>query len=283
MSLVRADQILRMAIESNTAAFAFITLDYNMARSVIDAAEQRRVPAIIMLLPEHVTECRVAEFDEFAAMVTKMAKCASVPIAMHLDHSYDENEVYAAINAGFTSVMFDASKDDLETNIRRTREVVKYAHARGVVVESELGAVGLAKDWANDNEDFYTKPDAVAYFCKETGTDSLAVAIGNAHGDYPLPPKLDLKRLEQINAITDVPLVLHGGSGIPDDQLEKAFARGINKFNYGTDVLHCYDRAIREYHSKHNPPDSLDYLGIPTYVQSAMTEYIVHKMRLCHF
>ena len=254
-----------------------------MVRSVINAADIRSIPAIIMLLPEHVTDYKITDFRAFASMVLSMAEKASVPIALHLDHSYDENEVFAAIDAGFTSVMFDASKDDLETNIRRTKEIVEYAHARGVVVESELGAIGLAKDKTNENTDSYTKPETVDFFCRETGIDSLAIAIGNAHGDYPFPPCLDLKRLDEINAITNTPLVLHGGSGIPDDQLEEAFSRGINKFNYGTDVLRCYDQAIRRYHEEHLPPESLDYLGIPEYVQKAMTDYIVKKIRLCHF
>lgn len=281
MSLVKAKELLCMADQANTSVIAFICIDYNMAVSVIRAAEQSKKPAIIMLLPEHVTLNKTADFAPFADMVKDMAEKASVPIALHLDHSFSEEEVYHAIDAGFTSVMFDASKDDLEENMRRTKAVVEYAHARGVSVEAELGSVGLAKDNDNEKTDFYTKPETVKKFCEGTGVDSLAIAIGNAHGDYPFPPKLDLKRLDEINAITDVPLVLHGGSGIPDDQLAEAFSRGINKFNYGTDVLRCYDQAIRAYHEAHQPADSLDVLGIPETVQKAMTEFICKKMELC--
>ena len=283
MGLVRADELLKMAEKANTAVIAFICIDYNMVKSVLIAAEQEKKPAIIMLLPEHVTSNKTAEFESQAAMVKAMAKKVSVPVALHLDHSYDEQEVFTAIEAGFTSVMFDASRDDLETNIKRTRAVVEYAHAHGVVVESELGAIGLAKDNAGEQVDFYTKPETVKKFVEETGVDSLAIAIGNAHGDYPFPPKLDLARLDEINAITDVPLVLHGGSGIPDDQLMEAFSRGINKFNYGTDVLRCYDQAVRRYHEEHMPPQSLDMLGVPAYVQKAMSEFIAKKMGLCKF
>lgn len=281
MSLVNVKDLLRQADEAQTSVIAFICIDYNMAASVIRAAERCNKPAIIMLLPEHATVNKTAEFAGFAAMVTEMAKQAAVPVALHLDHSYGEEEVYRAIEAGFTSVMFDASRCELEENIRRTKAVVEYAHARGVCVEAELGSVGLAKDKANEAVDLFTKPEAVRKFCEETGVDSLAIAIGNAHGDYPLPPKLDLARLDAINSVTDVALVLHGGSGIPDEQLREAFSRGINKFNYGTDVLRCYDEAIRRYHDEHQPPTSLDVLGIPAYVQEAMTDFICKKMELC--
>lgn len=281
MSLERVSRILHMADEAGTSVIAFICLDYNMAVSAIRAAELERKTAIIMLLPEHVTECKAAEFAPFAGMVKAMAEKASVPIGLHLDHSFSEEQVYHAIEAGFTSVMFDASKESLEENIRRTKAVVEYAHACGVDVEAELGSVGLAKDKDNERTDFYTKPEAVERFCRETGVDSLAIAIGNAHGDYPFPPKLDLERLDEINEITEVPLVLHGGSGIPDNQLEEAFSRGINKFNYGTDVLRCYDQAIRKYHEEHQPPQSLDMLGVPACAQEAMTAFIRKKMKLC--
>lgn len=281
MSLVKAKELLSAADKANTSVIAYICIDYNMVASVIKAAEITKKPAIVMLLPEHVTLNKTADFEGFAAMVMKLAEKASVPVALHLDHSFDENEVRRAIDAGFTSVMFDASKDSLEENIRRTKAVVEYAHAKGVSVEAELGSVGLAKDQDNEKTDFYTKPESVKEFCESTGVDSLAIAIGNAHGDYPFPPKLDLARLDEINAITDVPLVLHGGSGIPDDQLAEAFSRGINKFNYGTDVLRCYDQAIRRYHEEHQPATSLDALGIAEAVQKAMTEFIVKKMELC--
>ena len=158
MSLVKAIDLLKKADELNTSVIAFICIDYNMVASVIKAAERKNTPAIVMLLPEHVTLNKAAEFKEFANMVKAMAEDASVPIALHLDHSFEEEEVYRAIDAGFTSVMFDASRFELEENIRRTKAVVEYAHARGVSVEAELGSVGLAKDKANEVEDFFTKP-----------------------------------------------------------------------------------------------------------------------------
>ena len=147
-------------------------------------------------------------------------------------------------------------------------------------MESELGSVGLARDRWGENADLFTKPDTVAYFCRETGVDSLAIAIGNAHGDYLQTPKLDLRRLDEIDAVTDTPLVLHGGSGIPDDQLAQAFRRGINKFNYGTDVKRCYIQAIHAYMAEHEPPQSLDVLGSPAAAQAAMTAFIARRLEL---
>ena len=148
------------------------------------------------------------------------------------------------------------------------------------MVEAELGSVGLAQNNDNEKADFYTKPEAVKKFTEATDVDALAIAIGNAHGDYPFPPKLDLERLDEINAITDVPLVLHGGSGIPEDQLAEAFSRGINKFNYGTDTMHCYNDAVLAYHKAHEPAGSNDMIGETEFVQKAITDFLAKKLDL---
>ena len=280
MSYVKGIELIKMAEKANTSIIAFNCLDYNMVASVIAAAERAKKPAMIMLLPEHATVNKVTDFEAFAAMVEKMAEKATVPISLHLDHCYDEEEIKRAIDAGFTSVMYDASRFDLEENIRKTKAVVWYAHSKGVMVEAELGSVGLAKDNDNEKTDFYTKPDAVKKFTEATGVDALAIAIGNAHGDYPFPPKLDLQRLDEINAVTDVPLVLHGGSGIPEDQLKEAFSRGINKFNHGTDTMHCYNDAVLAYHKAHEPASSNDMIGEAEAVQKAMTDFLCRKLEL---
>lgn len=280
MPLVDTIELVREADGKDTAALSFVCIDYNEARAVISAAEQTGKPAIIMLLPEYVTKYSLNGFGEFAAMVRFMAEHTDARVGLHLDHSYDEDEVRRAIECGFTSVMFDASRDDLETNIRRTRAMTEYAHKRGVAVESELGSVGLAKERTEARTDRFTKPETVEMFCRETHVDSLAIAIGNAHGDYLQTPKLDLHRLDEINAVTETPLVLHGGSGIPEDQLKEAFRRGINKFNYGTDIKRRYIEALHTYMAAHEPPQSLDILGVPAAVQRAMTELIVDKLAL---
>ena len=280
MSLVLVKDLIEEAKGKNTAVLSFVCIDYNEVRAVIDACEQTGKPAICMLLPEYVTNFGIMDFAAFAGMVKAMAGETSARVALHLDHSYDEAEAKYAIDCGFTSIMFDASRDDLDTNIRRTRAMVEYAHARGVAVESELGSVGLARERTEACADRFTRPETVEKFCRDTGVDSLAIAIGNAHGDYLETPKLDLTRLDEIDAVTSTPLVLHGGSGIPEAQLAEAFRRGINKFNYGTDIKRRYLEALRACLSAHEPPQSLDILGVPAAVQKAMTELIVDKLAL---
>ena len=247
MSLVNAIDLVREAHQKDAAVFSFVCIDYNEVRAVINAAERTGKPAIAMLLPEYVTNFSLNGFGEFAAMVRAMAEQTDARIGLHLDHSYDEAEVRRAIDSGFTSVMFDASRDDLQTNIRRTRAMVEYAHARGVAVESELGAVGLAKERADARTNLFTKPETVALFCRETGVDSLAIAIGNAHGDYLQTPRLDLNRLDEIHAVTDTPLVLHGGSGIPDEMVRKAITLGVSKINVNTECQITFAEATRKY------------------------------------
>lgn len=282
MSLVPAIDLVRLADEHNTAVMCFNTIDYNMVKAVINAAEKRKVPALVQLLPEHSFVNKVMDLRSYYSMVKEMCDQTDAKIGIHLDHCYDEDEIKYAIDAGFSSVMFDASRDPLDRNIERTRKVVEYAHERGVAVESELGAVGLASENANEKEDLFTKPETVKKFVDATHVDSLAIAIGNAHGDYPFPPKLDIDRLMEINEITNVPLVLHGGSGIPDDQLELAFSRGINKFNFGTNFMRCYERSIREYFSSKNPKD-VNVIEFPLYVQNVMTEFIYDRLSLSKF
>ena len=233
--LEKVSTILKMADESNTAVISFICTDYNMVYSVVTTAEKTNTPALVMLLPEHYEKNNTMNVHGFAEMVKELAESVKVPIGLHLDHSYDYDSVITSIKKGFDSVMIDASAYSLDENIALTRKVTETAHILGADVEAEIGHVGLAQDCDGDKTDYYTKADAAARFYQETNVDSLAIAIGNAHGVYVETPHLDIQRLEEINAATDVPLVLHGGSGIPHDQLEIAFRKGINKFNVGTE------------------------------------------------
>lgn len=281
----KVENILKMAKESNTSVIAFICMDYVMARSVVYAAEAANTPAIVMLYPEHVTVQHTTGFRKFAAMVKELANEVKVPIGLHADHDFTYNNIMTTINAGFESVMMDGSVNDLDKNIELTKQVVLKAHELGVCVEGEIGHVGLAVDSDNHNEDLYTKADAAEKFCRETGVNSLAVSIGNAHGEYKETPHLDIARLEEIHAATDVPLVLHGGSGIPDDQLLIAFSKGINKFNLGTEFLGKYYNAVAEF-SKENAdnPDPVKIINMPAYVQDKLQPYLEERMKtLCHF
>ncbi|MBP3468665.1 MAG: class II fructose-bisphosphate aldolase [Lachnospiraceae bacterium] len=281
----KVGNILKMAQESNTAVISFICQDYVMARSVVYAAEATNTPALVMLYPEHVTVQHTTGFAGYAAMVKELANEVKVPIGLHADHDFSYEAIMKTINAGFESVMMDGSMNDLDKNIAVTKQVVDKAHALGVIVEGEIGHVGAAADSDNAKEDLYTKADAAEKFCRESGVDSLAVSIGNAHGEYKETPHLDIARLEEIHAATNVPLVLHGGSGIPDDQLLIAFSKGINKFNLGTEFLGKYYDAVAAF-AKENMenPDPVKIINMPEFVQSRLQPYLEERMRtLCHF
>ena len=277
--------IMRTAEEANTSAIAFICMDYVMARSVVFAAQKVNTPAIVMLFPEHVTVQHTTGAAGFATAVKELADSVTVPIGLHADHDFTYEAIMKNIQAGFQSVMMDGSMNDLDTNIALTKKVVDRAHELGVSVEGEIGHVGVAANAENTNLDLYTKPDAAEKFCRETGVDALAVSIGNAHGEYKETPHLDLQRLEEINAATKTPLVLHGGSGIPDDQLLAAFSKGINKFNLGTDFLKLYFRAVTEYTRAYaDSKDPVRIIEMPEYVQSRLQPYLEERLTtLCHF
>ncbi|MGF6989731.1 fructose-bisphosphate aldolase class II [Lachnospiraceae bacterium PM6-15] len=281
----KTQNILKMAKESNTSVISFICMDYVMARSVVYAAEATNTPAIVMLYPEHVTVQKTTGFANYATMVKELAKEVNVPIGLHADHDFSYNAVMTTIDAGFESVMIDGSMNDLDTNIELTKRVTLKARELGVCVEGEIGHVGTASISDNMNTDFYTKADAAEKFCRETGVDSLAVSIGNAHGEYANTPHLDIKRLQDIHAATDVPLVLHGGSGIPDDQLMVAFSNGINKFNLGTDFLARYYDAVTSFVADYaSDSDPVKIINLPEYVQAKLQPYLEERMRtLCRF
>ncbi len=238
-----------------------------------------------MLFPEHVTVQHTTGAAGFATAVKELADSVTVPIGLHADHDFTYEAIMKNIQAGFQSVMMDGSMNDLDTNIALTKKVVDRAHELGVSVEGEIGHVGVAANAENTNLDLYTKPDAAEKFCRETGVDALAVSIGNAHGEYKETPHLDLQRLEEINAATKTPLVLHGGSGIPDDQLLAAFSKGINKFNLGTDFLKRYFRAVTEYTRAYaDSKDPVRIIEMPEYVQSRLQPYLEERLTtLCHF
>lgn len=277
-------EILHMADQANTSVIAFICIDYNMIYSVVKMAEKTNTPAIVMLLPEHHSVNNIFGMQGFVAMAKELVESVKVPIGIHLDHSYDYESIMKGIKLGFPSVMIDGSAKPLEENIRLTKKVSETAHLLGVDVEAELGHVGMALDLDGDKKELYTQPEMAERFCKETGIDSLTISIGNAHGVYVKIPHLDLTLLEEINAATDVPLVLHGGSGIPDEQLKEAFTKGINKFNVGTEFLGVYYDAIAEYTKAHETDNNaFKMLEIPMFAQKKMEEYLEVKLQLSRF
>jgi len=244
MALQKVSQILKDADKRNTAVIAFDTFNYESIAWLIDVAEEEQIPVIQMLYPGFKS---YIPFDVYASTIKTLAEKVKIPIGIHLDHCRSYEEILQAIHAGFPSVMFDGSALPFEENVRITSKVVEAAHAMGVDVEAELGLVGTASKVEDfKDESLYTKPEEAKEFVERTGVDYLAIAIGSAHGNYITVPKLDLDRLSAVNNTIDTPLVLHGGTGIPDDQLKKAFKKGINKLNVGTELFQTFYSKAKE-------------------------------------
>lgn len=233
--LVNLNDVLLPAKKGKYAVGLFNTVNLEMARGVIAAAEELSSPVIIgtaeVLLP-------FASLEELAYFLIPMAKKATVPVVVHFDHGLTEARVKEAIALGFSSVMYDCSTLDYEGNCKAVKGMVSFAHERGVTLEAELGHVG-ANDMSVESDSvdgIYTEVSEAADFIAKTGADALAVAIGTAHGAYKSAPKLDFERLRDIAARIATPLVLHGGSGLSEGDFKKAVANGISKVNIFTDI-----------------------------------------------
>ena len=247
--LVTMKEMLAHAREHHYAIPAFDISNYEMMRAVLDVCEEERSPALLMGLG---VDLEGKGLPLIASMVRAASDFYTIPVCFHLDHATDLESVKAAIKAGFSSVMFDGSVLPFEENAKKTAEVVKHAHANGVTVEAELGHVGNAmvgnENDATENEnpdDTLTLPDEVVKFVEITDVDALAVAIGTAHGVYKKTPTLRIDRLDEITAVCDRPLVLHGGSGTPDDQMQMAIAHGITKINIYSDVVGALNAGLK--------------------------------------
>lgn len=238
MPLVKVSEILKEADKGGYAVTAFDTFNYETINWVIETAKDLKTSTIIMIYPEMTKYIPV---DTFAQIVKTLAAKSEYPVGLMLDHGDSYELAMKCLKAGFTSIMVDFSSYEFEENVRRTGEVVKAAHAMGVDVEAELGHVGNAEnleDYADDSG--YTSPELAKKFVEQTECDVLAIAFGSAHGNYVREPKLDMERLDAIRKEVSIPLVLHGGTGIPDAQIQEAVRRGIRKLNVGTG----YDQTI---------------------------------------
>lgn len=232
--LVNTKEILQRAQQEKYAVAAFNVYNLETVQAAVRVVEQENQPVIIALGERYFP---TVDVEGFAAFVQAMAAKSSVPIALHLDHAYEKESIIRAIRCGFTSVMFDGSNYDLEENIRLTKEITEIAHMAGVSVEAEIGS--LAKGDFSDEEEgdgTLTDPQSAKDFVNATGVDFLAAAIGTVHGMYKGEPKIDLALLEQIQQAVTVPLVLHGGSGTPDEIIKQAIQLGICKVNVNTEV-----------------------------------------------
>ncbi len=232
--LVTLEEILRDAENRKYGVGLFNMLNLEMARGIIEAAEEERSPLILGVAEVHLP---LIPFEYAALVMNYIAEKASVPVCLHFDHGTDFEKIRAAVNAGFSSVMYDGSALPYEESIKNTRTVADMAHAKGVSVEAELGHVGGGEGGTEDGaEEMYTRVDQVRDFIDRSGTDALAVAIGTAHGKYKVKPVLDIGRLSQIYEVSDKPLVLHGGSGLSDTDFRNTIENGIRKINICTEM-----------------------------------------------
>ncbi|MGQ5711800.1 class II fructose-1,6-bisphosphate aldolase [Desulforudis sp. DRI-14] len=244
MPLVPAAAILRRAQSGGWAVGAFNCNNMEIVQAIIRAAEEESAPVILQASQGAI---KYAGLDFIAAMARTAISQARVPVAIHLDHGTSFEQVVRCIRGGFTSVMIDGSHHPLAENIALTRRVVEVARAVDVSVEAELGRIGGTEDdiSVSERDAFFTDPEEAGLFVESTGVDSLAVAIGTAHGRYRGEPRLDFERLEHIRKAVNIPLVLHGSSGVPADAVRRAIALGVCKVNIDTDIRQSFTEAMR--------------------------------------
>jgi ketose-bisphosphate aldolases len=245
MALVTMKTLLEQAQAEHRGVGAFSVGNMEMVKGAVQAAEELGTPIILQIAEVRLKH---SPLHLMGPMMVQAAKEAEVDIAVHLDHGLTIGTVRQALELGFTSVMYDSSTHPFEENIKRTREVAELAKAYGATVEAELGLVGGSEDGSCDHGIRCTDPRDAKIFCERTGVDALAVAIGNAHGNYPVAPKLAFDVLEQIHAETEgLPLVLHGGSGITDEDFQTAIRKGIVKVNIATASFNRLMERTEEY------------------------------------
>lgn len=273
--LVTMNDILLPAKAGKYGVGFFNAVNVEMARAVIETAEELRSPVMVgtaeVLLWSTPLE-RVAEY------LIPMAQKASVPVCVHYDHALTFEKCMEALKLGFSSLMYDCSTEDYESNVEKVREMVRICHGMGVTVEGELGHVGdnEGEGRLENPSDFFTDPEVAVDFVRRTGVDSLAVAVGNAHGDYKFPPKLDFQRIETIFERTGLPLVLHGGSGLSDEDFRIAVKKGICKVNIFTDI----DKAGKAGIEKGLQSGARTMMNLIPYEIAAMKEVVAEKLRL---
>lgn len=244
MSLVKMKDLLEQAAKENRGCGAFSVGNMEMVKGAIQAAEEMNTPIILQIAEVRLKH---SPLGLMGPMMVQAAREAQVDVAIHLDHGLTVETVKKALELGFTSVMLDASTLPFEENVNMTQEVVALAAQYGATVEAELGLVGGSEDGSTDHGIRCTDPEDAKVFCEKTGVDALAVAIGNAHGNYPVAPTLAFDVLEEIHNRTDLPLVLHGGSGITDADFQKAISLGIRKVNIATASFNSLTKKVEEY------------------------------------
>lgn len=277
MNIMPMAEILKDAHKNKYAVGAFNINNMEFIQAFIQGAEEMNSP-VILQVSERILP--YISLGYVSSMVKEAVKYTSVPVALHLDHGNKFDTIIGAVRAGFSSVMIDGSEKDFEDNIKITKKVVEVAHSVGVSVEAELGTIGGTEDGHTVAEEdaMYTDPDMAAEFVEKTGVDALAVAIGTAHGVYKGEPELDFERLNNIKKILDMPIVLHGASGVSNKDLEKSVEHGVNKVNFNTDFQQAYTKKIKEIFAEN--PDVYDIHSYTGPAREAVVETVKEKIKI---
>lgn len=274
MPYVNAKQMILDAREGGYAVPAFNAENLEMVQAIIGAAEKEKSPVIVQTTSPTVNYITL---PEAVAMVRAMAMRARIPVALHLDHCTSPDDVATAMREGYTSVMYDGSRLPYKDNAEISKRIALLAHDYGVSVECEIGTLGGKEDGVG-GPSAYTDPDEAVRFARYTGVDYLAVAIGTSHGFYKGEPKLDYERLAEISDSVGVPLVLHGGSGLHDDQVKKCISLGIAKVNIATELRAAATRAVRDALKDESIIDPKKFMGP---ARDAVEALCTEKIRLC--
>ncbi len=275
--LVLGKDIMEKARSGNYAVGAFNINNMEIVQAIVEAADELSSPVFLQTSEGAI---KYAGIEYLSAMARLAADRARVPVSLHLDHGTSYETIIKCIRHGWTSVMYDGSHHSLDENIANTREIVKVAHAAGVSVEAELGRLGGIEDniSVDEKDARMTSPDEAERFANETGVDYLAIAIGTAHGKYKGEPKLDFERLTDIRNRVDIPLVLHGASGVPDEAIKRATTLGINKINIDTDIRVAFTEGVKSVIV--GSPDEFDPRKVCAPAKTLMKEVVRGKIQL---
>lgn len=278
MSLISTKQMLINAQEEGYAIPAFNIHNLETIQVVLQAANDLKSPVILAATPSTV---KYAGEEYLLAIIEQGSKLNNIPVTFHLDHHDNVEDIKRIITLGCKSVMIDASRHPFVENVKIVKDMVDFAHRYGATVEAELGKLGGIEDdlMVDEKDSFLTDPYEAAEFVKLTGVDSLAVAIGTAHGLYKSEPKLDFDRLEKIRGVVDVPLVLHGASGVSFEAVQNAIDKGICKVNIATELKIPFSTSIKEYFNEH--PDESDPRQYLVPAKKAMYDVVVEKIKMC--
>lgn len=277
MPLVSGKEILQAAEKGNYAVGAFNCNNMEIVQAIIAAAEAEKSPVIIQASQGAI---KYAGLDYIVSLVTLAAEKSSVPVCLHLDHGTDFQQVIRCLARGFTGVMYDGSQVPLEENIATTKKIVELARAVGVTTEAELGKIGGTEDdvHVDEKEAMLTDPAEAKYFVEATDVDSLAVAIGTAHGPYKFEPELDFERLREIRRLVKIPIVLHGSSGVAAADLKQAIALGVRKINIDTNIREAFVGGLKEALAAN--PAEIDPRKLLGPAREKMTAVVREKIRI---